>query len=294
MSLARRLASLAGHELAPAQLVAVDTQLAAGIAEARARWPGLPGDPGDDFTAALASRVESETDLAAAVARLALPDLYLVSACLRRDRAALAAFERLVRDETTRAVARLGPNAAAPEDVIQELLVKLLVAEEGRPAKLSAFGGHGALHAWLRVAAVRTSISLGRRRQEVAIDDEALAAIADDADDQALAFLKSSYRAEFKRAFAEAFAELPRRSRTLLRLQVIDQLTIEEIGAFYQVSRATAARHLAEARGQLVTGTQTRLAATLGIDSVELGELMRLVASSLYSTLPRLLQTKSA
>jgi RNA polymerase sigma-70 factor (ECF subfamily) len=107
--------------------------------------------------------------------------------------------------------------------------------------------------------------------------------------------MKSSYRAEFKRAFAAAFAELPRRSRTLLRLQVIDQLTFEEIAAFYKVSRATAARHLAEARGELVTGTQRRLAEALGLSADELGEMMRLVASSLYSTLPGLLrQTTSS
>ena len=66
--------------------------------------------------------------------------------------------------------------------------------------------------------------------------------------------------------------------RTVFRLQVNDQLTIEEIGAFYAVSRATAARHLAEARAQLVAGTHQRLAATLGISHAELGELMRLVA----------------
>ena len=195
-----------------------------------------------------------------------------------------------MRTETERAVARLGGHAASAEDVVQELLVKLLVAEADRPAKLAAFAGHGALAAWLRVAAVRTAISLGRRKQELAVDDDTLAAIADESDDQALAFLKSSYRSEFKRAFADAFAELPPRSRTLLRLQIIDQLTFEEIAAFYQVSRATAARHLAEARAQLVAGTQARLARVLGATPAELAELMRLVASSLYATLPRLLR----
>jgi len=286
VSAARRLADLAGVDPPAAELAALDRQLAAGIAEARARWAEL-GDAGDDFVAAVAARVEGERDLAGAVARLALPDIYLVVLCLRGDQRAQAAFERLVRDETTRAAARVGGSA---EDVVQEMLVKLLV---GSPPKLAAFGGHGALHAWIRVAAVRTAISLSRRKHEQPVDDDALAAIADEADDQALAFMKTSYRAEFKRAFAAAFAALPRRARTLLRLQVIDQLTIEEIGAFYQVSRATAARHLADARVELVAGTQGRLATALGLSADELGEMMRLVASSLYSTLPRLLQQTS-
>ena len=264
--------------------------IAAATAEAHARWPALPA-LGARFAAAIAARTDGEVDPAAAAGQLALADLYLVTACLDQHRGALAAFDKLVRDETTRAVAKLGAQAPPAEDVIQELLLKLLVAEDGRPAKLAAYGGHGGLHAWLRVAAVRTAISMNRRKQELSVEDDALAAIADESDDQALAFLKSSYRAEFKAAFAAAFAELPRRARTLLRLQVNDQLTIEEIGAFYAVSRATAARHLAEARAQLVGGTHQRLAATRGISAAERGELMRLVASSLYSTLPRLLRT---
>jgi RNA polymerase sigma-70 factor (ECF subfamily) len=238
---------------------------------------------------AIAARVEGEPDLGDALARLAIPDICLAAACIVGDRAALAAFERLVRSETERAVARL-PHGPGAEDVVQELMMKLLVATAGHEPKLAAFGGHGALHAWLRVAATRTAISMARRKVEAATDDEALAAIADDTDDQELAFLKSSYRAEFKRAFGATLAELPRRARTLLRLQINDQLTIEEIGAFYQVSRATAARWLADARSQLVTGTHARLTAALAIDPRELSELMRLVSSTLYSTLPRLLR----
>lgn len=257
--------------------------------EAQARYPGVTVDAAA-FTAAIVARVEGEPDLADAAAKLALPDVYLVTAVLAGQRVAIATFEKLVRDETTRAVTRLGKNAPAAEDVVQELLFKLLVPQNDQPAKLAAFGGHGALHAWLRVAAVRAAISLTRRKQENLVDDDALAAVADDTDDQALAFLKTSYREQFKRAFEQTLAEMPRRARTLLRLQIIDHLTLEEIGAFYQVSRATAARWLADARQLLVGGTQQRLVASLSISATELAELMKLVASSLYSTLPRLLR----
>ena len=288
--LTRRLSERFEQEIRAPALADIARRLDAGIAEARARWPELAGlDIDDAFVDAVAARVEGESDLAAAVTRLALPDVYLVTAVLLGQRGALAAFEQLVRDETVRAVARLGANAPAAEDVVQELLVKLLVA----PAKLAAFGGHGALHAWLRVAAVRTAISLTRRKHEDPLADDELMRFADDADDQALAFLKSSYRAEFKRAFAETFAALPRRSRALLRLQILDQLTLEDIGAFYQVSRATAARWLADARAALVAGTRDRLVTTLAINTDELAELMQLVASTLYSTLPRLLRETS-
>lgn len=289
--IAQRLTQRLGQEVRGPALDDLEQRLGAGVAEAASRWPAVV-DPSLDeaFALAIATRVEGETDISDAVARLALPDIYLVCGVLAKQRAAIAAFEKLVRDETTRAIARLGKNAPAAEDVVQELLFKLLVAQNDQPAKLAAFGGHGALHAWIRVAAVRTAISLTRRKQENLVDDDALAAIADDTDDQALAFLKSSYRDQFKRAFEATLAELPRRSRTLLRLQIIDHLTLEEIGAFYQVSRATGARWLADARSELVAGTQKKLVAALSISQAELGELMRLVASSLYSTLPRLLR----
>jgi len=275
---------------APGDLDAIAARLSAAATDARGRWPGL-GACDEPFGDAVAARIEGEPDVAEALARLALADIYLVAACLHGDRGALAAVERIVRGEAERAAAKLAAGPSA-DDVAQELLVKLLVAADGRAAKLAAFGGHGALHAWLRVAAIRTAISMTRRKSEAAVDDDALAAIADDADDQQLAFVKSSYRAEFKRAFAAAFAALPPRARTLLRLQVLDQLALEEVGAFYQVSRATAARWLADARAELVAGTHARLAETLRADAAELAEMMRLVASSLYATLPNLLRTK--
>ncbi|HEY4177370.1 MAG TPA: sigma-70 family RNA polymerase sigma factor [Kofleriaceae bacterium] len=286
MSLAARLADRTGQALAADALAALAAQLDAATAETRAKYPALAIDE-DVWLDTLAERVEG-ADLVEAIAPLALADLYLVGACLANRPGALAALERTVRTEAARATARLGSAARTPaEDLVQELLLKLVV---GPSRKLAGFTGHGSLEAWLRIAAIRTAISLGRKRQEQVIDGEELEALADDSDDQALAFLKSSYREQFKRAFSEALAALPKRSRTLLRLQINDQLTIDEIGAFYTVSRATAARWLADARTELVTGTRKLLTAALGLPADELAQLMRLVASNLYATLPRLLR----
>src|SRR5690349_1779423 len=99
--LARTLVAQTGHDLHGGALDQLDHQLAVAIAEARARWPGIL-DHDDAFVEALASRVESEAVLSDAIARLALADVYLVTACLRGDRVALDGFERLVRAETVR------------------------------------------------------------------------------------------------------------------------------------------------------------------------------------------------
>ena len=282
LALAEPLAVRLGVPAAP-----VAALLAGALAQTRTRWCEPAALDSQLLVDALLARIDGESDPAAALERLVLCDVLAVVACLGGDRAALAALEREVRTTAARVVARLGGNAPPAEDLVQELLVKLLV---GPPPKLAAFTGHGPLHAWLHVAAMRTAISMMRRAREDSADDEVLAAIADDGDDQALAFLKQSYRAEFKRAFATALGALPPRSRTLLRMQVIDQLTYEEIAGFYQVSRATAARWLADARNLIVSETRRQLVDALEIDDRELAELMRLVESTLYSTLPRLLR----
>ena len=288
LALAQQLLQRVEEEASRADPDAIARQLAAAIAEARARWPEL-GAHDDAFIDALVARVEGEPDIEAALSRLALADIYLVAACVRSDRAALAALQVVARSEVARVVSRL-PHALAIDDLAQELLAKLLVAPAGTSPKLATFGGHGGLHAWLRVAAMRTGISMTRRKTESPVDDEVLAALADDSEDQALALVKSSYRAEFKRAFSGAFAELAARARTLLRLQIIDHLTLDEIAKFYRASRATVARWLAAARADLVAGTRRRLAEALTIGEDELNELMRLASTTLYSTLPRLLR----
>lgn len=283
--LALQLAARTGHTLAPGEVDELAAQLEAATTATRSKWPELPVRH-ELWLDALAPRLDGEPDLVAAFAELVVSDVYLAGACLAGDKPALTILERLTRIAATHVVARLDGRLSV-EDVVQELLMKLVVGES---RKLAGFGGQGALAAWLRISAVRTAISLGRKRRELAIEDEALEAIADDGDDQALAFLKTSYRNEFKRAFAAALAALSKRSRTLLRLQINDQLTLEEIGAFYRVSRATAARWLAEARADLVKRTRTQLMTSLGLPAEELSKLMRLVASNLYGTLPGLLR----
>jgi RNA polymerase sigma-70 factor (ECF subfamily) len=56
------------------------------------------------------------------------------------------------------------------------------------------------------------------------------------------------------------------------------------------VSRSTVARWLADARTDLVTRTRAELTTALGLPNEELTQLMRLVASNLYGTLPKLLR----
>lgn len=59
--------------------------------------------------------------------------------------------------------------------------------------------------------------------------------------------LKQLYRGEFRVAFDAALETLTPRERNLLRHQFVDHLNLDQIGALYQVHRATAWRWLTRA-----------------------------------------------
>jgi len=105
-----------------------------------------------------------------------------------------------------------------------------------------------------------------------------------------LAELKAEYRTEFATALREAIGELSAEDRTLLRQQIVDELSIDEIGAAFGVHRATAARWLQRARGALVTHTRGRLAARLKVSVEEVDSVIRLVQSQLDASVIRYLR----
>ena len=129
------------------------------------------------------------------------------------------------------------------------------------------------------------------RAQNRACELEDELAAADYSDDPMLAELKARYRSELADAFRAALAELVPRDRTLLRYQMIDGLSIDEIGTIYRVHRATAARWLVGIRDKLVDNTRGRLAAKLGVDTQEAASIVRLVQSQLDVSVIRHLES---
>ena len=77
--------------------------------------------------------------------------------------------------------------------------------------------------------------------------------------------LEAEYRTEFATALYEAIAVPDAEDRTLLRQQIVDGLSIQEIGAAFGLHCPTAARWLQRAHGALVTVTRNRLATHLKI-----------------------------
>lgn len=246
-----------------------------------AAWPELAEDP-RAFFEAVAPRLDPD----AALAELAWPDLALADACLRRRPWALAAFEARHGDELAAALRAAGVPADARGEALQRLRLRLFVAEPGAEPRLVGYAGRGPLRAWLRVAAVREALMLLRAQarrdaHEVATEDGELFERAVLEDDPELLLVRERSRGALREALVAALATLDQRERTLLRLSLRDRLGVEQIGALFQVHKATAARWLAAVRTKLRDAARGRLAASLGLGARELESLIRAVGSRL-------------
>ena len=145
------------------------------------------------------------------------------------------------------------------------------------------------MRSWVRAAAIRTAISLLRKDQrEVLLNSRSLEALpASPVQDPSLNRLKSEYRQEFQRAFSATLERLSPEDRTLLRLQFVDGLSIDDLGSVLGVHRATAARRLQAIRDKLARGTKDLLMAELGLSPNDVESVIRLIQSNLAVSLRR-------
>src|SRR3989442_1001025 len=88
---------------------ALEERLAALVEAARGAWPGIDVDAAS-FVAYLAQRLPPQADAQQALAGLNANDLYLACACVQRNPAALAAFERGHLARVGSVVARMDPS----------------------------------------------------------------------------------------------------------------------------------------------------------------------------------------
>jgi RNA polymerase sigma-70 factor, ECF subfamily len=270
---------------------AVGRILAAAMADASGQWPGVDIEP-ETFAAYVAERLPEAQPAEQSLASMALADLYLACAAAGSEPRALEALDQLI----ARAVAMAGDAARAPaaarDEVAQVVRTLLLVPRPARPPALLDYTGRGPLGGWLRIIASREVVRLVKRGgREVELDDAVLADQALGADDPVLRGLKERYREELADAFRAALAALGPKERTLLRYQLMDGLSIDDIGVILRVHRATAARRLARVRDALVTDTRSRLAEKLRIADDEVQSIIRLVQSELDVSIIKHLRT---
>jgi RNA polymerase sigma-70 factor, ECF subfamily len=256
--------------------------LARALARAHAAWPST-WITDEEFLAHVAEHARPDDDGVTRVETLHVESMYLALASARGVSDAIAAFEASHGNEIEAALRAMRLDEGLTQDASHALRGKLFLLEDGR-SKLLSYSGRGDLGAWLRTAATRVALDLMRARREIPVGhtslDEAISS-----GDPALEQLKVRYRDEFRRAFATAAAALSARDRTLLRYRYLDDLNIDEIASLYGTHRATAARWLAAIRDSLFEGTRRELVSGLGVNTVEVDSILRLIESQLDASM---------
>jgi RNA polymerase sigma-70 factor (ECF subfamily) len=153
---------------------------------------------------------------------------------------------------------------------------------------LVTYSGIGALRGWLKIIALRDAIRAQRKVRNDEGEDVA-EALADATADPALQYQRRRYESDFRIAFEQAVATLSVRERNLLKQSVLYGATIDDLGALYQVHRATVARWLAAARERLAEATKRRMIERLGIQPSDYDSLVHLIQSQLDISVARLL-----
>lgn len=216
-------------------------------------------------------------------------DIHLACGAARGLPAAIDAFEHRIVPDLQVAARRLVKDADLAADLVAAVREKLVVGIGARGPRIADYGGHGELAVWARVIAIRAAIDVLRKQQLRIADDAALCELASPSDHIACALVKQESAALIKAAFHDGLAALTPRQRNLLRQHLLDGLTIDELGAIYQVHRVTAARWLTAARADLWSHTRRQLRLTHGLTDSSIGHMLDEVRSTLDLSIERAL-----
>ena len=215
------------------------------------------------FEAALGERVKTEGG--------DVEGLVLAAACAAGLAPALAALDRDVLPDVRKALLRRA-DAALVEDVLQQTRVKLVL---GTPPGFTQYAGRGPLRGFVRTVAVHLLANLEAAKKPMD-SDERLAMLPGAAEVEA-GLLRADQQQHFKEAFAAAVAGLTVRQRSLLRLNLVEGLSIDEIAPMFGAHRSSAARWLSEAKDSLAKLTRQELASRLRLEGEALESLLRSV-----------------
>ena len=225
--------------------------------------------------------------------RLDTNEIWLALACSEGNKRALARFEQDYCASARSALARMGLCEADIKDVLQMVRHRLLIAKPR--AKLLDYAGRGELRRLVRVAAVRVALNAAR-------DQKARANVLVEATRGTPAspmrspqdkLQKYQDSVAIKRAVASAAAQLSARERALLRMRLLEGLSSDDIGTFYGVHRATAARWVLKAQARLRDYVRQELVAAWQAPHDELSAMSASLDSQVRLSLPRILGAAS-
>ena len=263
------------------------------VGAARSQWPTLTVAP-ERFLPYLAERLPASDDLVQGLSQLQTGDLYLACGCAAKEAHALELFEQHFGDKIAKCLAQYKASFGLIQDVRQLLLKKLFVADGSALGDIAKYSGRGTLASWIRVTTTHMALRFLRDNQrEIPDEDKILHVVSSASEDPELEYMKHFYKERFRQAFHQAMASLTPRDRNLLRQRILDGMTIDEIGALYNVHRVTASRWLVNLRQTLADKTRDFMIQGLDISDYEYESIVRIIRSQLDFTISRYLAAES-
>jgi RNA polymerase sigma-70 factor (ECF subfamily) len=253
------------------------------LAEGRAAWPRL-ALPRDHLESHLAAHGLQPAEVTPEIAR----DLYLACACANRVPGAVEAFMRRFDREIRIAAARIDRSPSFCDDVKQSLSETLFVS--GDTPRIAQYSGRGPLGAWVGMSARRLAGRIGSGRAAVPLDEEAMALEAlGPQDDPGLFYLKKRYGEEVRQAVSDAFGALDPEDKTMMRLSLVEKMSLEEIGKVFGVNQSTISRRVANVRNAVTKAAKRQLRESLGASTEEVESIIRMVQSQVEIRFSRIL-----
>ena len=214
-------------------------------------------------------------------------DLYLACAAGNGNHAAVRVIEERFIARLPARIRRLGAASENVGDVLQTVRERLF---SGAAPKIRAYNGAGPLEQWIKVVAIRTAIDLHRTDKSIPRVEAAwLETVVPPEGDASALMMKVEYKREMEAAIRELVPRLSVRDRAVLRLHVVEGVSIEKIAASYGVHRVTVARWVWNAGETLLDALRARFREKFGIVPGEFDSLARLARSQLSVDLAALL-----
>jgi len=254
--------------------------------EGQATWPKLALSP-EALARHLGVANKGEKDPLAALGQIHGADFFLAASCVFAVPGADRAFAKQYLGQVGAYVGRIDARQAFIDEVTQELSKRLLMSEDGGAPKIAMYNGRGALGAFVRVTAQRVAKNLLRGKTMDRLETaKANQEPSKDLDPEVL-LLKKRFSAEFEQAFEATLGQISREERNVLKLHYLSGLSIDDVGAACNVSRATAARWLSKARSRIVQLTYKSFADAAGPNSASPESMLALIKSELGATVAR-------
>jgi RNA polymerase sigma-70 factor (ECF subfamily) len=184
------------------------------------------------------SRSKTSTRLNAENARIS--DRDLVDLIADDDRRAFEALYLRHRSHVFRYLMRLTGNDSLAEEIVNEVFLEVW-------RNAHRFEAKSQVATWLLAIARHKALSALRRRSEAQIDEDAVAAIADPADDPETTADRQSRSAILKKCLTQ----LPAAQRQVIDLVYYQDKSVEEVAKFIGVAANTVKTRMFYARNRM-------------------------------------------